>query len=110
MIELEQTFTRDDIPEVIDAEFEPTVNYTRIDSIAGEMYFTPEKVYLMPHHPEDARLFTPKCFPYSEVASYKRRLLAGYEIILKDGSKILMSNVFGKMRAGITAAFDEHIK
>ena len=29
---------------------------------------------------------------------------------LKSGAKILLSNVFGKMRAGITAALDEHTK
>ena len=28
----------------------------------------------------------------------------------KDGSKVLLSNVFGKMRAGITAELDAHVK
>ena len=110
MIQLDKDFNKSGIGESIDAEFMPTINYTRIQSYQGEMYFTPTKVYLMPHYEEAAMLFHPQCFTYDEVVSYKRKLLAGYEIVLKDGTKVLLSNVFGKMRAGITQAFDEHKK
>lgn len=109
MIELPKNFRAQDIDEFIDAEFNPVINYTRIQSYDGEMYFTETKVYLMPHYVEHALIFHGKCFEYSEVESYKRKLIAGYEITLKDGNKILLSNVFGKMREGITAAFDSHI-
>lgn len=110
MIELEKNFTRDNIDDVIIAEFDPVINFTRISSYQGEMLFTPTKVYLMPKYKEAAMVFKPKCFEYSEVLAYKRKLIAGYEITLKSGAKILLSNVFGKMRAGITAALDEHTK
>ena len=110
MIQLEKAFEMSDIDEPIDAQFEPLINYSRVSSYEGYMCFTPTKVYLLPRSEAAAMTFHPQCFPYEEVVSYGRRLLAGYEITLKDGSKVLLSNVFGKMRAVITEAFDEHKK
>lgn len=110
MIELPKNFTVDNIEEPIEASFEPTINFTRINSYQGEMYCTATKVYLTPHYLEESMLFNGKCFGYDEVASYGRKMIAGYEIVLKDGNKILLSNVFGKMRAGITEVLDYHTK
>ena len=109
MIQLEKAFELSDINEPIDVQFEPLINYTRVSSCPGCMCFTPTQVYLLPQNEEDSVACSPRCFTYDEVVSYKRKLLAGYEIILKDGGKVLLSNVFGKMRAGITQALDEHI-
>ena len=110
MTKLEKAFEMSDIAEPVDAQFEPLINYTRVSSYPGYMCFTASKVYLLPQSEAAAMTFNPLCFSYDEVVSYKRKLIAGYEITLKDGNKVLLSNVFGKMREGITAAFDEHKK
>ena len=110
MTELPKAFEMSDIDEPIDVQFKPTINFSRIQSYAGEMCFTPTKVYLIPDLEDSPQDFHPFNFTYDEVVSYGRKLLAGYEIVLKDGNKVLLSNVFGKMRAGITAALDEHRK
>ena len=109
MTELPKSFMKSDIDEPVIAEFAPTINFTRIQSYQGEMFCTATKVYLAPHYQEASMLFHGKCFAYDEVASYGRNLLAGYKINLKDGSTILLSNVFGKMRAGITEVLDEYV-
>jgi hypothetical protein len=108
MIELPKNFTPDQIDELIEATFKPTINLNRITSFGGEMICTESKVYLLPQ--EYGALFAGKCFEYSEVLSYKRSLIAGYVIQLKSGQEVRLSNVFGKMRAGITEVLDRHTK
>ena len=96
MTELEKAFEMSDIDEPIDAQFEPHINYSRVASYEGYMCFTPTKVYLLPRSEAAAMTFHPKCFPYEEVVSYGRKLLAGYEITLKDG-RVISDEYNGKI-------------
>ncbi len=113
MQELPKTFSRDDIEEPVIAEFDPAVNMSRLSSTNGRLVFSTKKVYVMAEVNAGMAdllgklVFQPKCFEYAEIASYDKRGLAGYVITLNDGTKLEFSNVFGKMRKGITAAIEE---
>lgn len=110
MLNLGKEFTKAEIEEPVVAEFELAWNVTRLSSFNAQMCFTDKKVYLVPFLPNDILFFDAIAFEYSEVVSYGRKLLAGYEIHLADGSKVSLANVFGKMRAAITEELDYHCK
>ena len=113
MQDLPKNFTPDQIEEPVIAQFEPAVNMTRLASCNGLIVFSTKKVYVMANFNAgmaDALgtvVYQPRCFEYAEIDSYKKTGLAGYRITLKDGTELNFSNVFGKMRKGITAALEE---
>ena len=110
---LDQDFSPSQIEGTIIGDFSPAINVSRLASFNGKLIFTTEKVYVMPNYNAGmydaigAGLYEPRCFTYAEVGSYKKTGLAGYQITLKDGTVLNFSNVFGKMRKGITAALED---
>lgn len=110
---LSKSFQVSDIQETIVAEFEPAYNLSRFASCNGKIVFSSKKVYVMANYMAGmvdaigSMVTAPKCFAYDEIASYNKTGLAGYKITLKDGTEFNFSNVFGKMRKGITAAIEE---
>ena len=106
MEELLKTFRKEDIDEPIVASFDPVINKTRIISYQGDMYITPTKIYLLPRSEADMAVYYPKCIAISEIDSWKKYGLAGFQFNFKDGSQQLFSNVGRKMREGIIAAIE----
>ena len=110
---LEKGFNPSEVEGTILGDFEPAINVSRISSFNGRMIITTEKVYLMPNYQAGAvdafgqLVYKPRCFQLAEIEGYKKTGLAGYRITLKDGTELNFSNVFGKMRKGITAALEE---
>ena len=112
MTQLDLTFTKSSIQEDIQASFEPVYNYTRLASYNGYLMFTATKIYWFYNEdtaPVQMLKLNPWCIDYSEIASYKKTGLAGYRISLKDGNDLNFSNVFRKMRNGITEALQAHV-
>ncbi|MBP5504813.1 MAG: hypothetical protein J6X89_01780 [Bacteroidales bacterium] len=110
---LDQDFNPSQVEGTIIGDFSPAVNVSRLVSFNGKLICTNEKVYVMPNYNAGmvdaigAGFYKPRCFTYAEIDSYNKTGLAGYRITLKDGTVLNFSNVFGKMRKGITAALDE---
>lgn len=112
MTQLDINFNKGDITEPIQATFEPAYNLSRLATYNGFLIFTKSKVYWFYNddiHNVKALRLNPWCFDYSEVAGYRKTGLAGYRISLKDGNDINFSNVFRKMRNGITEALQAHV-
>ena len=110
MNNLGKNFTMADIEEPVSADFEVAFNVTRLSSFNAKMCFTEKKVYFVPFIPNDIPFFDSVSFDYSEVVSYGRKLIAGYEIQLAGGEKVSLANIFGKLRAAITEELDYRCK
>ena len=118
MIELDSNFTVADLANVKKDSFEILYNKNRASSWDGTMYLTPDRIYFIvaPASMAGRSVFdiggAPKswCIELSEIASYGRHSLGGYEIVLKDGNKLRFSNVFRKLRNSLTEALDERLK
>lgn len=116
MIELDSNFTLADLGNVKKESFEILYNKNRVSSWDGTLYITPDKIYFLlspgakPTSIADIG-GAPKswCIELSEIASYGRHSLGGYEIVLKDGNKLRFSNVFRKLRNSLTEALDERL-
>ena len=117
MIELDDNFGLEQLGNVKKEVFEILYNKNRVSSWDGQLYITPDKMYFFvtPASMAGRSVFdaggAPKswCLDLSEIESYGRHSLAGYQIILKDGKKVLFSNVFRKLRNGLTEALDERL-
>ena len=107
MQELDKTVTRDSILDKAQKSFNPLFNLSRINSTEGEMIFTEDKIYYFFENEAVQLIKKPWCVDIAEIASWKKSGLAGYVITLNDGTELRFSNVFRKMREGITAAIEE---
>ena len=116
MEKLPKQFAVSDIQEPIIDQFDPAINLSRFASCNGRLVISKEKVYFLPAFEAgmmDAigvAFFEGSSFALSEIESYRKTGLAGYRIVLKDGTKFDFSNVFGKMRKGIEAALAEALR
>lgn len=117
MIELNENFSLADLGNVKKEVFEILYNKNRVSSWDGHLYITPDKMYFIAALADMANRSVfdvggaPKswCIDLSEIASYGRHSLAGYQIVLKDGNKLLFSNVFRKLRNQLTESLDQHL-
>lgn len=117
MIELDNSFNVADLANVKKEVFDPMFNKTRASSWNGHMYITPDKMYYIvePAGLEGKTVWdmggAPKswCIDLSEIASYGKYGLGGFKIELKDGTTLRFTNVFRKMRKGITEALEERM-
>ena len=117
MIELDNSFSLADLGNVKKESFEMMYNKNRVSSWDGTMYITPDKIYFLvaPASMAGKSIVdiggAPKswCIELSEIASYGRHSLGGYQIVLKDGQKLLFSNVFRRKRNGIVEALEERL-
>ena len=117
MIELDASFTLADLANVKKVSFDPLYNKNRASSWNGHMYITPDKMYYLvdPATMEGKTVWdiggAPKswCIDLSEIASYGKYGLGGFKIELKDGTVLRFTNVFRKMRNGITEALQERM-
>lgn len=91
------------------AKFEPMHNTTRILSHEGELHFTANEIYWFYTNKAEMTVYKPWSIEISEIASYRRTGLAGYRITLKDGKELNFSNVFRKMRNGITEEIEKRM-
>lgn len=115
MIELDDGFGLQNLSNVSKAVFDPLYNTNRVSSWEGHMCITSDKVYYLvtPTSMAGKTLVDaggpPKswCIDISEIASYGKYGLGGFKIALKDGTVLRFTNVFRKMRNGITAALQE---
>ena len=113
MEKLPKQFAVSDIQEPIIDQFDPAINLSRFASCNGRLVISKEKVYVLPEFNAGAMdaigvtFFNGSSFALNEIESYKKTGLAGFRIVLKDGTKFDFSNVFGKMRKGIEAALAE---
>jgi len=110
MIDVPRDFTPASITEETQATFTPLYNYTRLSSTSGKMIFTADKIYFIIDNPAVPMTVANWCLDIAEIDSYGKQGLGGYKIILADGTKLLFSNVFRKMREGITAAIEARLK
>ena len=118
MIELDDNFTLANLANEKKVSFDPLYNKNRASSWNGHMYITPDKIYYLvdPATMEGKTVWdiggAPKswCIDLSEIASYGKFGLGGFKIELKDGTVLRFSNVFRKMRNGITEALQERMK
>lgn len=117
MIELDESFTLANLANVPKLVFDPMYNKTRASSWNGHMYITNDKMYYLvdPAGMADKTVWdiggAPKswCLDLGEIASYGKYGLGGFKINLKDGTVLRFSNVFRKMRNGITEALQERL-
>ncbi|MBR5018362.1 MAG: hypothetical protein IKX53_01850 [Bacteroidales bacterium] len=109
MINLPGDFSLESIKDETQATFTPLYNYTRLSSTDGQMVFTADKIYYVIGNPGVRMTVSDWCLDISEIASYGKQGLGGYKIVLADGTKLLFSNVFRKMREGITAAIEARL-
>lgn len=112
MFNLDVDIKKGNITEPIEGTFEPAYNLSRLASYNGYLVFTSTKMYWFYNdgiHNVKALKLNPWCVDYSEIASYRKTGLAGYRISLKDGNDINFSNVFRKMRNGITEILQKHV-
>ena len=110
MIDLPSDSRPESIENEIQATFEPLYNFTRLSSTEGKMAFTADKIYYFIGNPAIRQTVADWCIDISEIAEFKKQGLAGYQIILADGKRLLFSNVFRKMRNGITEAIEYRLK
>ena len=109
MIDLPRDFNPASINDETQATYTPLYNYTRLSSTSGKMIFTADKIYYLIDNPAIKATVADWCLDIAEIASYGKQGLGGYKIILADGKKLLFSNVFRKMREGITAAIEARL-
>ena len=108
MVELEKDYSPENIDEIAQESFTPLFNLTRINSTPGEMIFSADnKIYYFFENPAVKMVKRHWCIDIAEIASYGKTGLAGFKIVLKDGTTLRFSNVFRKMREGIIAAIEE---
>ena len=112
-MEIIKDFNPSEVEGTIVGVFEPAINVSRLASFNGQLIITESKVYVAPMFQAGmvdaigAGFYEPRCFSVQELAGYRKTGLAGYRITLKDGTEFNFSNVFGKMRKGITEALDQ---
>lgn len=87
----------------IQESVEVVYNYTRLASYNGTLYFTANKIYWVCADYEQIILDS-WCIDTNEVASFQKKGLAGYNIVLKDGNTLSFANIFRKKREALTAA------
>ena len=105
-MEVLDNFMRGDIREEILASVEVVYNYTKLASYNGTLYFTANKIYWLCAEYERI-ILSSWCINANEIATYKKKGLAGYTITLKDGKSISLSNIFRKKREALTAALQK---
>lgn len=117
MIELDKTFTMQNLANETKTTFEGVLfNNSLSSSNPGNLVFTRDKVYFLLDYNNvgPKKLFakepTSWCIDISEIVSYGRRALAGYKITLADGTVLIFSNIFRKLRSGITEAIEQRKK
>ena len=119
MIELDDNFGLQDLANESKTKFEDVqYNKTRVSSYGGDLIFTSDKAYFLvaPPDPNERHPLdfggAPKswCIDLSEIASYRKYGLVGFMFVLKDGKEVRFTNVFRKMRNGITEALEERLK
>ena len=110
MIDVPRDFDPASIQDETQATFTPLYNFTRLTTASGKMIFTADKIYFLIDNPAVPMNVANWCLDINEIDSYGKQGLGGYKIILADGKKLLFSNVFRKMREGITTAIEARLK
>lgn len=105
MEQLPLTFVQSTVEPDIQECYEPSFNFSKVNSSLGRLAFTADKIYWLPDAPM-ALLDQGWVIHVSEVASCGKYGLAGFVIKLKDGKELRFANVGGKMRDSITEAIE----
>lgn len=106
MQEYEISYSKESLGKAAEETFTPLYNFNRVSSHEGELIFTPNEIYFFFTNPMEKKIFKPWSIEIREILEYKKSGLAGYVISLKDGKVLRFSNVFRKMRNGITEAIN----
>lgn len=105
MEKLDQNFSRESIADLIQVQFEPVFNVTLMQTFNAFLSFTEDSVYIIPQFADDAH-YGARCFNVSEIETYGKKGLFGFQITLIGGEKLTFANVGKKMRLGIIEAIE----
>ncbi len=90
--------------------FEPAYNIDRLSSYNGQLFFTANEIYWFYNDEIAEQAMNPWSIEISEISTYSKKGLAGYVITLIGGKELRFSNVFRKMRNGITDAIERRLR